>query len=270
MRAADRLAYYASRLRLAEVTATRFFPPTPEQAAAWAARTPPSFRFDVAAWGLFTGAACHAGSLWPDLADEVRPEARDKPRLYREHMSADALAESWVRFRSALGPLAAAGRLGAVTFRLAQWLKPGRTSTAILVEARTALDGWPVLVELANHRWHEGDAAEDTLCLLEDLDLGLVCVDAARRPDRADPLVAATSEVAAIRFVGRRPGRWSWPWRYSDAELEGWLPTIDKLTGGCRELHCTFSNTAGDDAVAGALALRALVDPQPTQGTLFP
>ena len=269
MRAAERLGHYASRLRLAEITATRFFPPTPEQSMTWAARTPPSFRFDVAAWGLFAGAACHSTSLWPDLQDEVRPEAREKPRLYREHLSEDALLESWVRFRAAVQPLADAGRLGVITFRLAQWLKPGRTSTAILEEARAALDGWRVAVELPNHRWHEGGAAEETLALLEDLDLALVCVDAASNADRPDPLIAATTDHAHVRFAGRRPGRWPWPWRYADDELERWLPTLEKLASGCRTLHCTFSNTAGDDAVSGALALRELVDPQPVQGTLF-
>jgi len=269
MRAAERLAHYAGRLRLAEVTATRFFPPTPEQSRVWAARTPPSFRFDVSAWGLFTGAACHATSLWPDLMDEVRPEARERPRLYREHLSSDAVLESWVRFRTALEPLADAGRLGVVTFRMAQWLKPGRTSIAILEEARAALDGWAVAVELPNRRWHEGDAAEDTLALLEDLDLALVCVDGARRSDRPDPLVAATADVAFVRFNGRRPGRWPWPWRYSQAELESSVPTLEKLAEGCRDLHCVFSNTASDDAVCAALNLRDLIDPQPTQGTLF-
>ena len=269
MRAAERLAYYAARLPLAEVTTSRWFPPTPDQAQQWAARTPPSFRFDVQAWSLFTGASTLPSSLWPDLFEEVREDARERHRLYREHLSTEGLHECWGRFRHALEPLQQTGRLGCVTLRCPHWLRPGRTATGLLTEARAALDGWPVAVELPNHRWHEGDQAEETLALLEDLDLALTCVDAAPRADQGQPLVAATADLAVVRFLGRRPGRWAWPWRYADDELAGWLPTIERLGEGCREVHCLFANTHADDAVAGALALRALVDPQPVQGQLF-
>ncbi|MEO5678213.1 MAG: DUF72 domain-containing protein [Acidimicrobiales bacterium] len=269
MRAADRLAYYAGRLPLAEIGTTRWFPPTPEQAQQWATRTPASFRFDVQAWSLFTGASTLPSSLWPDLFDEVRPEARERHRLYREHLSIEGRSECWARFRHALEPLDRTGRLGCVTLRCPQWLRPGRTAAGLLTEARAALDGWAIAVELPNHRWHEGGQAEETIALLEDLDLALTCVDAAPRPDRSEPLVAATADLAVVRFLGRRPGRWSWPWRYDEAALAGWLPTLERLAEGCREVHCLFANTHADDAVNGALALRSLVDPQPVQGVLF-
>jgi len=269
MRAADRLAFYADRLGLAEVATTRWFPPTPEQAQQWAARTPASFCFDVQAWSLFTGASTIPSSLWPDLFEEVRPEARERHRLYRDHLSSDGLHECWGRFRHALEPLRQTGRLGCVTLRCPQWLRPGRTAATLFTEARAALDGWEVAVELPNHRWHEGGQAEETLSLLEDLDLALTCTDSAPRPDSAAPVVAATAEVAVVRFLGRRAGRWPWPWRYGQEELAAWLPTIERLGEGCREVHCLFANTHADDAIAGALALRALVDPQPTQGELF-
>ncbi len=269
MRAADRLAWYAARLPLAEVATTRWFPPTPDQALQWATRTPASFRFDVQAWSLFTGASTLPSSLWPDLADEVRPEARDRHRLYRKHLSTEGLHECWGRFRHSLLPLHQAGRLGCVSLRCPHWLRPGRTATGLLTEARAALDGWDVAVELPNHRWQEGAQAEETVALLEDLDLALTCVDGARRPDHAQPLVAATADLAVIRFVGRRPGRWPWPWRYGVDELAGWLPTIERLAESSREVHCLFANTHADDAVAGALALRDLVDPKPRQGELF-
>ncbi len=269
MRAAERLAFYAARLPLAEIGTTRWFPPTPAQAEQWVARTPASFRFDVQAWSLFTGASTLPSSLWPDLFDEVRPEARERHRLYRDHLTVEARHECWARFRHALEPLSRARRLGCITLRCPHWLRPGRTSTALLAEARAALDGWTVAVELPNHHWHEGDQAEETLALLEDLDLALTCVDLAARPGHAEPLVAVTADVAVVRFLGRRPGRWPWPWRYGDKELAGWLPTLERLGEGCREVHCLFANTHADDAVAGALALRALVDPQPVQGELF-
>lgn len=269
MRAAERLGYYAARLPLAEIATTRWFPPTPDQAEQWAARTPPSFRFDVQAWSLFTGAASLPASLWPDLIEEVKPEARDRHRLYRDHLSAGGLHECWDRFRHALDPLYRAGRLGCITLRTPHWLRPGRTAITLLTEARGALDGWAVAVELPNHRWHEGSQAEETIALLEDLDLALTCVDVADRLDQSQPLVAATAELAVVRFLGRRPGRWPWPWRYTEDELASWLPTLERLAESCRDVHCLFANTHADDAITAALALRGLVDPQPIQGQLF-
>ena len=64
MKAAARLAYYASRLPLAEITGTERFPPTPDVARQWAERTPPGFTFDVRAWSLFTGAPTMPDSLF--------------------------------------------------------------------------------------------------------------------------------------------------------------------------------------------------------------
>jgi uncharacterized protein YecE (DUF72 family) len=270
MKAAERLAHYASRLGLTEVSTTRWFPPTPDEARRWAARTPPTFRFDVQAWSLFTGAATLPNSLWPDLLEEVKPDARDRVRLYREHLSDDGIEECWRRFRASLDPLHAAGRLGCITLRCPHWLKPGRTSTSLLAEARTALEGWEVAVELPHHRWHEGDQAEETLALLEDLDLALICVDAARRADQPEPLLAATADLAVVRFLGRRPGRWTWPYRYAEDELAAWVPTLERLGDGCREVHVVVVQGCDDveegqrarccrDVVRGRLIQRVLL-----------
>lgn len=265
MRAADRLRFYASHLDVVEVSSTHWFPPTPEQSAQWAARTPPGFRFDVQAWSLFTGHGTIPESLWPDLQDEVKPDARDRRRLYADHLSLDARAEAWLRFRHALHPLAGTGRLGSVVLRLPSWVRPGRTATAMLEAARQWLQPWPVAVELANHRWHDGDQCEETLAQLEDLDLALVCVDAAR----ATPVVAATTGLAVVRFAGRRTGRWSWPYRYAPAELAPWLDRIRALDEGADDVHVLFANCHADDAVTGALWMRDLLVPRPEALTLF-
>ncbi|MFP5375745.1 MAG: DUF72 domain-containing protein, partial [Acidimicrobiia bacterium] len=88
MRAAERIAHYAARLPLVEIDATSRFPPTPDLARQWVARTPDGFTIDVQAWSLLTGAAALPDSLWEDLRDEVLPERRDRRRLYLGHLSA--------------------------------------------------------------------------------------------------------------------------------------------------------------------------------------
>lgn len=265
MRAADRLAHYAAQFDVAEVTASHWFPPTPEQSALWVRRTPARFRFDVHAWSLFTGHGTIPQSLWPDLQDEVEPEARDRRRLYLDHLTADAVAECWARFRHALVPLAASGRLGAVVLRLPSWARPGRTATGLLEAARSWLDPWSVAVDLTNHRWYDGDQCETTLAQLEDLDLTLVCVDSAK----GDPVVATTSDLAVVRFVGRRPGRWSWPYRYRADELAPWAQRIRALAECADNVHVLFANCHADDAVTGALWMRDELIPRAQALTLF-
>ena len=264
MRAAERIAFYAARFPLVEIDATARFPPTPDLARQWVDRTPEDFTIDVQGWALLTGAAALPDSLWEDLRDEVRPELRDRRRLYLNHLTPDGRSEAWARFRHALRPLHEAGRLGAVVMRYPAWLRPGDTGRSLLTEARSELDDLVVAVELANHRWLDGRECEETLGFLEDHDLGFVCVDRTDGP----PVVAATSDVAVVRLPGRNPGNWEDPdltigeryaYRYSPAELEGWVGPLHELASSAGAVHVLFSNTFRDDAVVNAAELQVLL-----------
>src|SRR6185369_15797674 len=50
----DRLRYYASQFPLVEVDSSYYAIPTPTTAQLWSERTPPTFRFNVKAFRLFT------------------------------------------------------------------------------------------------------------------------------------------------------------------------------------------------------------------------
>jgi len=256
MKAAERIACYAARLPLVEIDATARFPPTPDLARQWADRTPDGFTIDVQAWSLLTGGAALPDSLWEDLREEVRPDMRDRRRLYAGHLSDDALRESWSRFAHAIEPLRSAGRLGAVVLRYPHWLKPGDTGRTLMAEARDRLPDLRLAVELRNWEWLTEDC-EETLSFLEDHDLGFVCVDAFGAP----PVVATTSDLAVVRFHGRNPGDWEDPdmwlperfaYRYSEAELAGWAPRLADLAAATDEVHAIFANTWRDDAVVNA------------------
>jgi uncharacterized protein YecE (DUF72 family) len=260
MTATARLAYYASRLPLAEITGTERFPPTPDVARQWAERTPDGFTFDVRAWSLFTGAPTMPDSLFDDLRDEVRPEVRDKRRLYPSHLSTEAVDECWRRFRHALQPLVDAGRLGAVLFTYPSWFTPKDETRAALVDARDRLGDLTVGVQFRSPKWTEPACCEDTLAFLEDEGLAFVCVDGSVG---LPPVVAATADTAIVRFLGRRedpedPG-WPWPYRYSDDELLAFVPHVRELAASSPDVHLVFSNTWKDDAAANALRLAELL-----------
>jgi uncharacterized protein YecE (DUF72 family) len=263
MTASERLAYYSSRLPLAEITTTYGFPPTPDLCAQWAERTPEGFCFDLRAWSLLTGAPTMPDSLYADLQDEVRPASRDRRRLYASHLSADALAECWARFSHALGPLADAGRLGTVILRYPSWVSPRPEAWADLAAARERLGDYTVAVELSSPKWFAGTQCEDTLEWLEDHDLGFVCVDGPDSGVRAGPgVVAATSQVAIVRFAGRRAVEgeaWTWPYRYHTDELRSWIPRIRDLASSTGEVHLLMDNPWRSDAVDNAIEMRQLL-----------
>ncbi|MDQ1403108.1 MAG: hypothetical protein QOG03_1424 [Actinomycetota bacterium] len=263
-KAADRMAFYASRLPLVEMDSTYRFPPTADVCRQWVERTPEGFTIDVRAWSLFSGQPALPTSLWPDLQDEVQPEARDRPRLYASHLSKAAIDECWARFAHALSPLVEAGRIGVVLFQLPHWMKPGDTSRALLTDLRSRLPDHRLAVEVTNPRWVSDEGCEDTLSLFEHLDLTFVCVDAPQLPR----VVAATSSVAMVRFYGHpddedawgppRP-TWHYDYRYSRDELEGWLPAVDELAGSADEVHLVMNNCWRDHAVANAEELVSLL-----------
>jgi uncharacterized protein YecE (DUF72 family) len=202
MRAAERIAYYTARLPLVEIDSTLRFPPTPDVARQWAERTPAGFTIDVQAWSLLTGGATLPDSLWEDMREAVKPEMRDRRRLYAGHLSSAGMAEAWARFGHALRPLALAGRLGVVLFRYPHWLKPGNTGRALLAQARASLPDYRLAVEFQHPDWLAGDACEETLALLDDLGLGFVCVDGSPDSLLPGPVLATSSDVAVVRLYG--------------------------------------------------------------------
>ena len=128
--AESRLRFYATQFPIVEVDATYYYLPREEQAGLWVDRTPPDFVFNIKAFSLLTGHPTRRKAIPEDLRDELAPEHRDKERVYASHLSADAQAEIWRRFRDALLPLDSAGKLGAVLMQYPEWFTPRRSGGA--------------------------------------------------------------------------------------------------------------------------------------------
>ena len=111
---ADRLAFYASQFPLVEVDSTYYGIPKQETVEAWVAKTPAHFTFDVKSFSLFTNHPTRPLSMPPDLREGLPAALREKRNLYLEHVADDIVDETWDRFRAALEPLRAAGKLAAV------------------------------------------------------------------------------------------------------------------------------------------------------------
>ena len=270
MTARDRLAFYASRFPLTEIATTYRFPPTFDLAEQWVERSPDGFVFDVRVWSLLTGAPTLPDSLWPDLQSAVSDRHRDARRLYASHLPDPVVDECWDRFLHSLEPLRRAGRLGTLILQYPGWFSPRPEAWAELALVSRRLPGYRVAVEFRSPKWMVDDADgghEPQLEWLEEHGLAYVCVDGPGGGPRAGSgMVAATADVAVVRFIGRRrvgDEPWASPYRYSAAELAGWLGGIEELATSSPEVHILMDNCWGSDAVDNALDLARLLADHP-------
>ncbi len=257
-----RLRHYASQFPIVELDASYYYLPREDQAGLWVERTPPDFVFNVKAFSLLTGHPTRRKALPEDLLDEVAPEHRDKQRFYASHLSADGVAEVWRRFGEALLPLDSAGKLGAVLLQFPEWFTPRRSSREELRAVRERLPGYQVCVEFRNATWMATDRdRERTLELLEELRLPLVCVDMPQGFRSSMPPVAEATapELAVVRFHGRDPKAWQqktvserFRYHYQEQELQEWVPKVQHLAEGAREVHVLMNNCYSDYAVTNA------------------
>lgn len=259
----QRLRYYASRYSMVEVDATYYALPARSTCAAWVARTPDDFTFDVKAHALMTGHPTDRRRL-PDWLRRALP-ARDasEPRLYSSSVPSELLDEVWRRFVDALDPLRAANKLGAVMLQFPRWFEPTRESANALRRARERFGATLATVELRNRAWMEGRVAARTLALLEELQFSYVIVDAPQGMRSSMPPTAAVtnSELAVVRLHGRRVATWEakndpvterYRYLYDEAELRTWADTIRGIMGRVARVHMTFNNNHANYATTNA------------------
>ena len=273
MKAAERLAYYASNFPVVEVDSTYYFPPTPELAQSWVERSPDGFVFDVKAWSLLTGHPTFPHSLWEDLQAEVKPEFRDKRNLYAKHLPKAVVEECWARFRHALAPLWEAGKLGGVLLQWPEWFGPKTSARDQLLAAVQALDPYPCLIEFRRASWLQGEECDATLSFLGSHGLPFVGVDEPQGFNSSmPPVLAATAPLAVIRFHGHNDENWErkgitaaerFNYFYEDAELRPWAGRLRELADTADTVHVLFNNCWQDNAVRNAATMQALLAQPP-------
>jgi uncharacterized protein YecE (DUF72 family) len=243
--AEDRLRYYASRFPIVEVDSTYYFLPSDKNASLWLARTPDSFIFNIKAFSLLTGHPTKVEALPPGL---TRPSGAR--RVYATELEPTAVEAVWEAFTAALEPLAAAGRLGAVLFQFPPWFGISRANKLTVIDCARRLDPLRIAVELRNASWFSEQNRTETLDFLEGHDLPFVCVDMPQGfASSVPPLVAATSDLAMVRFHGRNTANWEkgtvqtrYQYDYDQRELEEWVPRVRELEERSEETHVLMNN----------------------------
>jgi uncharacterized protein YecE (DUF72 family) len=263
-----RLRYYARQFGLVEVDATYYALPAEQTAAAWAARTPAGFTFNVKAFSLFTQHPTRVAALPKDLRPAAEKTGKD--RVYLKDMDPAVVDEAWQRFLSALEPLHQAGKLGAILLQFPPWFPISRARKEYILACAQRAAPRRVCVEFRNHTWMTPDNQRETLDFLAEHRLPYVCVDMPQgHRDSIPPVLAATSDLAVVRLHGHSE-KWDskdiherFGYRYTDRELNEWAPRIAALARDAQDTHVLFNNCYRDYAQANARQLADLLKATP-------
>jgi uncharacterized protein YecE (DUF72 family) len=260
--AEKRLAYYARQFPLVEVDATYYSPPAESTAQLWVDRSPAGFLFNIKAFSLLTGHPTKVSAIYKDL----RPET-DKKNVYPDDLTPQAYEDVWTRFLSALDPLVAAGKLGAILFQFPPWFTIRRSNKQYILEVAKRCSPLRVAVELRHESWFAGDNQAETLEFLRKHRLPYVSVDMPQGyKNSIPPVLAATSDLAVVRFHGHSD-KWTskdiyekFGYKYSEAELKSWKPKLEKLSQETAQTHVLMNNCRGDFAQTNAQTLIDLLE----------
>ena len=275
-----RLRYYAEQFDIVEVDSTYYAPPSPRNSELWAARTPPGFVFNVKAFAWLTHHAAAPDRLPDWLRDRLPDDLRARRSVYARDVGEREMELVWRLHREALAPLAESGKLGAVLFQFPPWFVRSRENRDYLRGLPERLPGWPLAVEFRGGGWMTGEAAADSLRLLEEAGLTYVAVDEPQGfANSTPPLSAATAPLAMVRLHGRNAATWEsrtgsasdrFKYLYSDAELEEWAPRVTELAAGASSVHVLFNNNYEDWGMQNARRMAQLLDAEarPPQGQL--
>jgi uncharacterized protein YecE (DUF72 family) len=255
---------------MVEVDATYYSMPSRSTAAAWAARTPHDFIFDIKAHALMTGHPTDVRRL-PDWIRRALPKrSSDSSRIYSSDVPTEILDEVWARFRAALDPLRTAGKLGAIMLQFPRWFEPTRESADTLRRTKHLLGDDLATVEFRNRAWMEGRIGERTIALLADLELSYVIVDAPPGTQSSMPPTVAITDprLAVFRFHGRRVSTWEakndpvterYRYLYDRDELRAWVPSVLETAFNVARLHMTFNNNPANYATTNAAEMAELI-----------
>ena len=260
----QRLRYYASQFPLVEVDSSFFALPDPANSVRWAERTPPEFEFNVKAFRLLTGHQTPAQAFPADLQPLLPALAPGKRNHYAADLPAELVDEIWRRFRAALAPLAAAGKLRAAHFQFAPWVSRTRAWRAHVEDCVERMAGTQLAVEFRNATWFASDALERTLAWERDLGVAHVVVD---EPQGVGNYAQGVWEVtnpglAVVRLHGRNAQTWAakglsasserFNYDYPDAEIAELAGKVRDLAERAFELQVLVNVNYEDQGVRAA------------------
>ena len=216
----NKLSFYSKLYKTAEVDSTFYAFPSKGLVLGWARYTPPDFVFSAKLPQLLT----HEKKL--ELSKGVEADL--------------------IRFLGLLKPLIATGKLGPILIQL----PPSYSYQSDFDKLRAFLSKAPEDVKFAVEFRHPSWLREDVWSFLRAKNVANVIVDEPLLP----PDTVTTADFAFIRWHGHGSRPW-YNYRYSDKELDRWVPKVKEVTARVKKTFGYFNNHFGGFAVENSLKM---------------
>lgn len=225
------LRYYASQFPMVEVDSSFFAMPSASNAALWVERTPTDFKFNIKAFRLLSGHQTAPAVFPKDMQAALPPLTGRKKNWYYADLPREIVDEVWLRYKAAIQPLKAAGKLRAVHFQFAPWVTGAPEWRAHVEECVARMADYRMAVEFRNKSWFGDGRAEETLAWEQALGVTHVIVDEPQGVGNYAHGVWAvtTPDLALVRLHGNNEETWAakglsaaserFNYEYSDGEL---------------------------------------------------
>ncbi|MDQ3956676.1 MAG: DUF72 domain-containing protein, partial [Actinomycetota bacterium] len=157
-------------------------------------------------------------------------------------------------------------------FQFPPWFVISRKNKQYVLECAKRAAPFQIAVELRHKSWMTEDNEKETLDFLEGHGLPYVCVDMPQGfKSSLPPVVAATADLAMIRFHGHNEKDWEsgsvqkrFKYLYSEEELKDWAPKVEKVAAEAKQTHVLMNNCYRDYAQQNARELAGLLSSQDT------
>ena len=216
----NKLSFYSNVYGTAEVDSSFYAFPSKGLVLGWARYTPENFVFAVKLPQLLT----HEKKLDPSKGVEA----------------------DLVRFLGLLRPLIASGKLGPVLIQL----PPSYSFQSDFEKLKGFLGRIPEDVRFAVEFRHPSWLRDEVWSLLRGNNVANVIVDEPLLP----PDTVVTADFAFIRWHGRGTRPW-YNYRYSDRELEVWVPKVKDVASRAKQTYGYFNNHFKGFAVENSLKM---------------
>lgn len=264
--AEQRLRFYATQFPMVEVDSSYYAMPSRSNSELWAARTPDDFIFNIKAFRLFTGHHTPLVAMPKDILAALGPQA--KQNLYYKDLAREITDEMWRRYRDAIEPLRAAGKLVAVHFQFAPWVAFHPRNREHIEHCQEQLHDYRLAVEFRNQSWFEGKHHAMTLDFERQRGLTNVVVDEPQGMSNCIPPVwdVTTPDLSIVRLHGRNRATWNikgdtaaqrFNYDYNDAELGELAGQIVDVPAAMTQV--VFNNNYGDQGQRNARTLMAIL-----------
>jgi uncharacterized protein YecE (DUF72 family) len=164
------------------------------------------------------------------------------------------------KFVYSITPLAEKNKLSAVLLQFPVFFYFNQANKDYILFCRERFNKIPLVVEFRNSDWAKAESLE----LLEKNGLAYCAVDEPKLPRLMPLMPEVTGEIGYLRLHGRNKNWFNAPasdrydYLYSKAELESFVPVIQKMDKKAKKTFVFFNNCHGGKAIKNAMMLKEL------------